>query len=207
MDGNGSLYLQSPTIANSAYWQQSVAVEPGKTYFVQVRFRNQGGHMLLWMHGSHGKYKFDQRAYLLQGQPGFLEPVFLKPPADQPDSDTWQILARSITIPQGLDRITFGIGSYFNTGTMWYDDIQLIEGIPPLELHVQGDKDIAHIGVAMRETGDGIFHANLAPGTREFTTVVPDAVADQPYIITVRYVDGTAGTKFYPVKDQETNRN
>lgn len=203
-----SLYIKPASIKYSGYWEQFVPVEAGKTYFVFSRFKASNARILIWMSGRAGKIWFDERMYYLKGKPSFLVPVFLKPSytqADQMLTPQWQSLARSITIPRGMSKLRFDIGSYFGAGEIWFDDVTLCESVPPLRLHMVGARRDDHVTVQMKSTRDVIFQHILKTGEERFTALVPDTVADQSYIVKVSRQDKIF-TWHYPCKDQQTIR-
>ncbi|HEX7009736.1 MAG TPA: hypothetical protein VF184_07125 [Phycisphaeraceae bacterium] len=203
-----SLFVEGTSLDYAGYWSQPLAVEPGATYFVAVRFKAENAKILIWMHGSAGKERFDERMYFLQGKPNFLVPVFLKPDCTGQGKaqDGWQILARSITVPEQMTAMSLNVGSYFGTGRIWFDDIYVGKGVPSLRLIVKGASNVAKVSVQMGSTNDVIFHADVDTAEAIWSAPVPDSPADASYIITTTLKDGTVLTSFYPVKEQILRR-
>jgi len=205
-----SLYLKSTSVQHSGYWSQVVNVEADKTYFMFLRFRHRNARILIWLSGSAGKLNFDERIYALMGKPNFLVPVFLKPSyttGGDVDPDRWHILARSITIPDEMSTMRVGLGSYFGTGEIWFDDAYLGQGVPKLRLtaaHLQpGDR----VTVEMTSTRDVIFSRDIETQGEAIDTVIEDAQADESYIARIRREDETIVSQQYPFEHQVLTRN
>lgn len=198
-DGGQSLYIKSLAVKDAGYWDQHVNVQPGKKYFISTWVKNSGAHILLRIYGNFDKSLFDKRIYLNEGGPGFLEPVFFKSVKAEKTSDTWQLLAGSFTVPQGFTSFDVALGSYFNTGQMWFSGMVFTENTPSIEVALTSTKKIRTVEVYMQSTGDMIYSKQFINGEIAFKSVIRDTQADQPYRVRVTFDDGTTIIKSYNV--------
>lgn len=201
-DAPPSYYIHSTTTEASGYWNHKFHVKPGTKYFTSTWIKNRGGKILNWMYGSNGDKRFERRIYLWQGGPSFLEPVFIQPP-QRKGNDEWQIIAHAIDIPEQTSRIYFGLGSLFNTGDMWFDDMVFMEGVPPLKVDASYPGGIASVQVYMQSTGDVLYTQRYDPAVPSMSAQIPDTLADQPYRVRVTTADGLTVNKSYPAEQQD----
>ncbi|MFH1614068.1 MAG: hypothetical protein ABIG61_03150 [Planctomycetota bacterium] len=198
-----SLQIKAKNSKASGYWRQIVDVVSGRTYLVHTWVKNKDGRILVRISGDYDRGSFDDRIYLLQGKPNFLEPVFLKSVDNkQTDKDEWVILAKAVKIPQGLNKLMVDFGSYFNTGEIWFDGMSIVEGLEPVELIVNSKKKLSSMTLYMQSTGDMVFSKRFEGEVYSYKTVVPDTTADQSYSLAITFVDGSRIREKYPCESQ-----
>ena len=142
--GPGSLHILTRTGKMSGYWQQLVPVKPGESVMVEGWLRLTGGKLLMWLTGSPlqpdgTRAKFDERYYAQSMKTFFLAPVWIKREYLRgPDPDEWFLVHKAITIPEGMEALKVGFGSYFEAGEMWVDDIYCGPALADVEVSVTG---------------------------------------------------------------------
>ena len=206
----GSLRILTRTGKMSGYFTQLVAVVPGDSLMVQADTRMTGGKLLVWLTGSPlradgTRDKFDQRYEAQSMKQFFLAPTWIKREYLRgPDPDSWFLVHRAITIPEGMTTLKVGFGSYFAAGEMWVDDIYCGPA--------QVDVDVAVLAASEAE-GDQIARVEVVSipgpelvrdfpdlgGVAKWTGRAEDLDASLDLMIRVTTADGSrSATRIFP---------
>jgi len=124
----GSAHIGTLTGKMSGYWVQTVSVAEGERLLVLAHVRLTGGTVLLRLTGSPvmadgSRGRFDERFELPSMKDFFLSPTWIaREYLRGPDPETWVPVVRAIDIP-AMEMLKVGIGSYFQRGEMWIDDM------------------------------------------------------------------------------------
>lgn len=193
----GALHLKTLTGNMSGYFHQAVPVQAGEKLMVWARVRTAGGKTLFYLTGDvqppgGQRYGFDQRA-LLSSQKSFpLAPVWIKREYLRgPDPRAWNLLAKTLSIPEGMSSLTVHLGSYFMPGEFWADDLYAGPAVMDVTVKVSGAplKQVAIL--AGKET---LADSGALNGVTEWQRVLPGLPADPACVVRVTTTDGQVTT-------------
>ena len=192
----------------SGYWNTTVAVEAGRTYFLQGYYRLGGGRILCYVHstitGPDGKQvSVDERFYRSSLRGHWLSPVFLPPDClSGPAPEQWQPLSLKVPVPAGpaVKAVAISLGIYFTPGEAWFDDIWFGRAETDLQVSVAPAPGEALKRVIVRKVGSEkpVFDRALADATTPFSTQIANQPADAEYEVEVTLADGRVVRQRYP---------
>ena len=110
--------------AMSGYWAQTVKVKPHTRYRLKLMMKLEAGKVLVYVRGKG----IEKRLYLDAATENPLVPVFIPPKWALGVCETNVWLSQSLDFDSGMaDSVTVNLGSYFRTGAVNFDDIELVE--------------------------------------------------------------------------------
>lgn len=183
----------------SGYWAQTLPVKANENYRLTAWAKMTGGRILMYALGydATGKSRrdlLDARRYLSCSADHPLVPVFLKPeymPGVPPNE--WRQMVLDFKPPEGIARITVHLGSYFQAGEMWFDDVALHAGSLDMTLSVKceaGEPAITRVSVLPMTGGDPVFDSGPLPGVRTYSEPLTKLRPSAPVRVVVRTRDG-----------------
>ena len=199
-DGRHGAFLRidAKSTVMSGYCAQVVKVAPDTLYRVGTWARLRGGGALLWMHGYVNGRRYDQRAKLVSWGKNPVVPDFV--PLEwtrSPAPDQWIWTGRELRTWEGQTQVNMHLGSYFERGSMDFDDAFLGLARTTLKVSVFGE---TFAGVTVKNAiGDVCWESGPLPAeTFRVDQTVPDLPTDTRYQISVRAVSGKETVRWYP---------
>jgi hypothetical protein len=201
VDGGRSgkcLWVKAKTGKMSGYWNQTIPVEPGKTYLFKGYYRLAAGKILCYAHASvrlqdNRSVAVDQRYYRGSLRGHWLVPVFLPPEAlAGPDPQQWYPFEIKATIPPPMKAISLSLGIYFTPGEAWFDDIWVGLAETDLRVSVKAGPGEVLERVVVRAVGEPKPVADSKPlqGATTFETTLKAQRSDKEYEVEVTLADG-----------------
>ncbi len=201
----GSAYIRTLTGGMSGYWIQTVPVTAGERLLVLAHVRLTGGTVLLWLTGSPlmpdgTRGRFDQRFELPSMKDFFLAPTWINPEYLRgPAPDRWMPVLRAIDIP-AMDALKVGIGSYFQRGEMWIDDMFVGPAQVDLTIDLAANDGgrITSVEV-VAVPGDTLATETIEGGAASWTHTLTGLDPEQGIVVRGGMADGRAfGRRIFP---------
>ncbi|MCK5803045.1 MAG: hypothetical protein KAI66_09445 [Lentisphaeria bacterium] len=199
-DGRHGAFLKidAKSTVMSGYCAQVVKVAPDTLYRVGAWTRLRGGYALLWMHSYVKGRRFDQREKLVSWGKNPLSPDFV--PLEwtrSPPPDKWIWLGRELRTWKEQTQVNMHLGSYFERGSMDFDDAFLGLARTTLKVTVSGE-EITKITVK-NLAGDICWEsADLPAKMTRVEQAIPDLPTGTRYQISIRTASGREAVKWYP---------
>ena len=192
------LGIDATSTVMSGYCAQAVEVEPDTLYRVGVWTRLRGGYALLWMHAYVNGRRYDQRAKLVSWGKNPLVPDFV--PLEwtrSPASDQWIWMGRELRTWKEQTQVNMHLGSYFERGSMDFDDAFLGFAQTTLKVKVSGE-EFTQVTVK-NAAGDVCWESGVLPAkTMRVDQTIPDLPTDTRYQISIKTASGKEVVKWYP---------
>jgi len=201
----GSAYIDTLTGGMSGYWIQTVPVTEAERLLVLAHVRLTGGTVLLWLTGSPlmadgTRGRFDERFELPSAKTFFLAPTWINPEYLRgPDPDRWVPVLRALDIP-AMDALKVGVGSYFQRGEMWIDDMYVGPALVDLSIDLSANEGgrIAS-GEVVAVPGETLVSEAIEGGAQAWTHTVTGIDPEQGIVVRGAMVDGEQfGRRIYP---------
>ena len=192
------LRIDATSTVASGYCAQIAKVEPDTLYRAGAWARLRGGHALLWMHAYVKGRRYDQRAELFSWGGNPLVPDFVPLELTRsPPPDAWRWLGREFRTWEGQSQVNMHLGSFFERGSMDFDDAFLGLARTTLNVKIAGD-EIVTVTVK-NAAGNVCWESGALPAK---TTLVEHALSGVPtdtrYQISVKTSSGKEAAKWYP---------
>ena len=160
------LSIDATSTVMSGYCAQLVQVEPDTLYQVGAWTRLRGGYALLWMHTYVNGRRYDQRAKLVSWGGNPVVPDFV--PLEwtrSPAPDKWLWLGRELRTWKEQTRVNMHLGSYFERGSMDFDDAFLGLARTTLKVKASGER-ISRVTVK-NDAGDVCWESDPLPPPKQ----------------------------------------
>jgi hypothetical protein len=182
----------------SGYLAQYLAIRPATRYVAGAWLRLRAGHCLIWLLSYPEGRRWDVYLHKTSWGGNPLVPDFV-PLAytDSPPPDQWIWVGDEFTSEPRQDSLNFHVGSYFERGSMDFDDAFLGLARTKLTLRVAGDV-LRSVRVA-DDTGRECWSSGALPAdTTSVRQEVPDLPTRARYCVTVTTAAGKEVQKWYP---------
>ena len=192
------LRIDATSAVMSGYCAQVVKVEPDTLYRAGAWVRLRGGYALLWMHAYVKGRQYDQREKVVSWGKNPIAPDFV--PLEwtrSPAPDKWIWMGRELRTWKGQRHVTMHLGSYFERGSMDFDDAFVGLARTTLKLRIDG-KALTKVTVK-NAAGDVCWESGALPArTTRVDRAIPDLPTDTRYRVAVETASGKEVVKWYP---------
>lgn len=182
----------------SGYLAQHLAVLPATRYVGGAWLRLRAGHCLIWLLSYPAGQRWD--VYIHQASWGGnpLVPDFV-PLAytDSPPPDRWVWVGQEFTSQPTQDSLNFHVGSYFERGSMDFDDAFLGLARTTLTVTVAGEA-LRRVRVSNEAGAECFSSGDLPPDTRRLDKALPDLPTRTRYCLTATTAAGKEVQRWYP---------
>ncbi len=182
----------------SGYLAQHLRVKPDTRYLAGSWLRIRGGHCLVWLLSYVAGQRWDVYIHKASWGGCPLVPDFIPLSyTDSPPPDRWIWVGQEFTTAPGQTNLNFHVGSYFERGSMDFDDAFL--GLAKTTLHIQAGGEALAGVVVKDEAGKECYSSGpLAAGTITFDREVRDLPTNTRYQVVVRTAGGKEVARWYP---------
>lgn len=204
------LWLKARSGVMSGYWNQTTAVEPGRTYLYKGFYRLGSGKLLAYAHGGvrleDGRAAaVDQRFYQGTMRGHWLSPVFLPPDAlGGPDPTVWYPFSLTVAVPEPMTAVTLSLGLYFQAGEVWFDDLWAGLATTDIAVSVTAAEGETLRRVVLRRVGadtPALDSGDLG-GATAYECVAKEQPTGQTYEVEASLGDGTVVRERYPREEE-----
>ncbi len=182
----------------SGYLAQFVPVQPATRYRAGAWLRLRGGHCLIWLLSYVAGRRWDVYIHKASWGGNPLVPNFIPLEfTDSPPPDQWVWVGQEFTTESGQTNLNFHVGSYFERGSMDFDDAFLGLARTTLRVKVAGE---ALRSVTVQDDGGKEWLATgpLPEQTTSFEREMKEMPTSARYQVIVRTIAGQEVRRWYP---------